>query len=241
MWHQTEVLSERYLEIVAADVGNTLLLLLQAPIIAVCVILVWRDVAQPTDTMYFVLALTAVWFGAINACREIVKERAIFQRERMIGQNAAAYVLSKLLILAMIGFVQCLALVALVNHFLALGGSPLAHFGMLYAASLSGTALGLCLSALVSTSERAVTGVPLLLLPQILFSNVILSHEHASDLIKWLEDCTITAWAYDGLKQITAIEPDWGRIAGDVLILLLMGGLLVAAAWALLHGSRRTA
>jgi ABC transport system ATP-binding/permease protein len=238
-WHQVEVLAERYLEIVLADTGNTALLLLQAPLIAGCIVLVWRDVAQPTDACYFVMALTAVWFGAINACREIVKERTIYLRERMVGQDATAYLLSKLVVLALLGFAQCLALVVVVDRGLALGGYPLLHFVALYAASLSGTTLGLCLSAAVTTSERAITGVPLLLLPQILFSDVILSHEHASNLVHWLEDTTLTAWAYDALKQVIAPELSVAHLAGDVLMLMLLGGALGGLALLIVHKEHR--
>lgn len=227
-WHQTGVLAERYIDVLLGDLGNTLLLLFQAPVIAVCIVLVWRDVAAPTDTMYFVMALTAVWFGAINGCREIVKERAIYDRERMVGQDATAYVLSKTLVLAALGFVQCLSLVFLVNYYVPLGGWLPLHFVVLYGASLGGTALGLCLSALVSTPERAVAAVPLLLLPQILFSNVVLSHEHASRLIKVLEDMTITAWAYDGLKQVIAVQPAYRHIVGDLAVLVVMSIVLIA-------------
>lgn len=237
LWHETEVLSERYLEITAADAGNTLLLLLQAPFIAGCIVVVWRDVAQPTDACYFVMALTAVWFGAINACREIVKERPVFRRERMVGLDPRAYLLSKVIVLSMLGFLQCLALVVIVNRGITLSGSVVLHFITLYAASLAGSALGLCLSALVSTSERAVTGVPLLLLPQILFSSAILSHEHASDLVKRAENATITAWAYDALKRITAPEPAYGPIIGDLAVVLLMAALLTALASMMLQGT----
>lgn len=237
-WHQTGVLAERYLDVLVADTGNTLLLLLQAPIIATCIILVWRDVAQPTDTMYYVMALTAVWFGAINACRELVRERPIYLRERMVGQDPTAYVLSKIVVLAALGFVQCLTLVFLVHHYVPLGGAPLLHFFVLYGASLAGAALGLCLSALVSTSERAVAAVPLLLLPQILFSNVVLSHEHASRLIRILEDCTITAWAYDGLKQVTKVEPSYGHVAQSLAVLLGMALVLILVPVSVLNLAR---
>jgi hypothetical protein len=238
LWHQTEVLAERYLEVMASDAGNTFLLLAQAPFIAVCIVLVWRDVASPTDALYFVMALTAVWFGAINACREIVKERPIFHRERLVGEDPTAYLLSKLIVLAMLGFVQCLCLVFMVNHEITLGGPPLLLFAFLYAASLAGTALGLCLSAIVATSERAVACVPLLLLPQILFSNVILSHEHASDLIKWIEDLTIVAWAYDGLKEAIRAQPSGWHMLGDGVVLVLMGMAFGLLPWILLKHKR---
>jgi hypothetical protein len=46
-------------------------------------------------TLLFVLAISAIWFGTINASREIISEKAIFERERMIGMKIIPYVFSK--------------------------------------------------------------------------------------------------------------------------------------------------
>lgn len=232
---QLEILTERYLEIVLSDFGNTLLLLLQAPIIASCMILVWRDVDQATDTLYFVMTLSAVWFGAINACREIVKERPIFLRELRAGLDIRAYVASKLAVLALLGFVQCLVLVVMVNWEVALLGGPFPHFVVLVAASLAGTSLGLALSAFSGTPDRAVAGVPILLLPQILFSDMVLKPEHQSRLTRTLKDLTITQWSYDGQREVAAAEPHWGSILLAVLVLLAMSAALAALAAGILR------
>ncbi|MEW6281005.1 MAG: ABC transporter permease [Candidatus Eremiobacterota bacterium] len=226
-YHQVSILSERYLEIVMGDLGNTLLLLLQAPIIAYCVVLVWGDTETVTNSLYFVLALSSVWFGAINACREIVKEKPMFHRERRVGLDPVAYVLSKVIVLSMLGFVQCLCLIYVVDMKVKLPGPEILHFLVLFTASLAGSGLGLALSAAVSTSDRAVTGVPILLLPQILFSDVVMSHEHSSDLVKWIERLTITDWAYEGMKNIAAAEINLGTLVWGVLVMLLMAVFFV--------------
>ena len=228
------ILSERYLEIVLGDRGNTLLLLVQAPIIAGFIILVWKDYEAPTNSLYFVMALSAVWFGCINSCREIVKEKAIFAREARVGLNPTSYLLSKFLILAGLGLLQCLMLVFPVNLYVPLPGSPLVHFFFMSLASLGGTALGLFVSCWMSTSERAVAAVPIFLLPQILLSDQIVSHEHSSKLIKWLEHMTLTTWTYDGMKEVTKTEWSVFKIfeyGGALLlmtaILLLLANLLI--------------
>jgi hypothetical protein len=237
---QLEVLAERNLELLFSDLGNTALLLLQAPVIAWCMILVWRDVDQATDTLYFVMTLSAVWFGAINACREIVKERAVYLRELRVGLEIGSYILSKLVVLALLGFVQCLVLVVMVNGQVALKGGPFPHFVVLLAASLAGTSLGLALSALSGTPDRAVAGVPILLLPQILFSSVILSDQYASRLTRTLQDFTLTQWSYDAQREVAAVEPHLGTLVVALLVLAGMAvGLAVLAALLLSCNSRR--
>ncbi len=79
-FRQSGILADRYFDILLGDLRNTVLLLLQSPIIAGLIVLVWRNVEQATDTMYFALALTSIWFGCTNASRAIVKKQAIFLR-----------------------------------------------------------------------------------------------------------------------------------------------------------------
>jgi ABC-type multidrug transport system permease subunit len=229
-WQQLSILSERYLEIVLGDRGNTFLLLIQAPIIAFFIILVWKDYQSPTNTLYFVMALAAVWFGCINSCREIVKERAIFAREARVGLSPTSYVLSKFMILMILGMIQCLFLVFPVNLWVPLPGSTLFHYGYMVLASLGGTALGLFLSCLMTTSERAVASVPIFVLPQILLSDQIVSHEHSTKLIKWLDDLTLTSWAFDGMREVTKSEPSLFNLGEYALALSCMTVVLLALA-----------
>ena len=84
---QTGVLAERYLLCLLGDWVSALLLLAQAPLIGWFCTLVWSDVQEDTPQLRFILCLSAVWFGCINACREIVKERAIVERERIFAHG----------------------------------------------------------------------------------------------------------------------------------------------------------
>ncbi|MFQ5808270.1 MAG: hypothetical protein ACE5JM_01520, partial [Armatimonadota bacterium] len=118
---QLSILSGRYLSVIVGDFGYTLLLLAQAPIVAGLICLRWHN-APATSSLYFCLALGAIWLGCVNACREIAKERAIYERERRIGLQTTAYVLSKLQVLALLAAVQCALLVGIVAHYVTLPG-----------------------------------------------------------------------------------------------------------------------
>ena len=52
-----------------------------------------------TAAMFFVV-VSCVWFGTSNAAREIVTERAIYLRERMVNLRLVNYVLSKYILLS---------------------------------------------------------------------------------------------------------------------------------------------
>ena len=229
---QFGILVERYLDLCLADLGNVLLLFLQAPIITFCIVMVWRDVAEATNTTLFVMGLSAVWFGAINASRELVKERDIYCRERAIGLEVGSYVTAKFFVLGALGCLQCLVLVVGVDAWVPLLGGLVPHFLVLYAASLAGTGVGLAISSLSSTPDRAVAVVPIVLLPQILFSEVVLPADYVGKVALWLQDCTITQWAYSAQQEILVAEPRWGLVFRSVWVLLAMAAGLVALATA---------
>ena len=224
------VLAARYRATLLGEPGGLLLLLLQAPLIGWLCAVVWGSIERDTPALYFVLCLTAVWFGCINACREIVKERAIFERERLFGVRPRDYVLSKVRVLAGLGALQVVLLQGTVEWSLALRGPMPLELLALFGASLAGTGLGLLVSALASTQERAVFAVPLLLLPQILFSELAIPDTLYSDVVAAVEKAMPVHWAFRVFEESTALEPRWHMVALALLILFAMGAVLVAGA-----------
>ena len=75
-------LTSRYFRVKLRDRVSTAILLLQAPIIALLIALVFDEPAERTPAL-FILVVAAIWLGCSNAAREIVSEQAIFKRGRM--------------------------------------------------------------------------------------------------------------------------------------------------------------
>ncbi len=57
-----------------------------------------------------ILCVGGVLTGAANAVRELVKERAIYRRERAVGLSRSAYLLSKVVVLGAITVAQAVVL-----------------------------------------------------------------------------------------------------------------------------------
>ncbi|MBF0408942.1 MAG: ABC transporter permease [Candidatus Riflebacteria bacterium] len=233
---QCDILTERYLDIIVGDWRNTLLLLSQSPVIAGLIILRWHGTA-PTPTLHFILCLAATWFGCINASREIVKERSIFLRERNVNLEIPAYVLSKVRVLASLGFIQCLTMLFMVHYYVGLAGSKTLLLGTLFLASFAGTALGLLISSLVDTTDRAVGLVPVFILPQILFSKFVLQAELLKGIPGMFEKLMITVHAYDMFEAVQGLGGKFGWLdaAGDAMALLVMSVAFILASMALLR------
>jgi ABC transport system ATP-binding/permease protein len=223
---QARILAARYWACTLGDWRTVLLLVAQAPFIGWLCTLVWGSVETDTPSLYFVLCLSAVWFGCINACREVVKERAVLERERFFGLSLGAYVASKIQVLALLGLVQVLLLQVAVEWQLALRGAFWLQTLALWGASLCGTGLGLVVSAGAKTQERAVGAIPLLILPQILFSEFAIPKEQFGDVVTAVERFMPVKWAYQVFVQLAENETAWGDVVGAYLVLAVMGFVL---------------
>lgn len=228
---QAALLADRYRAVMLGDWPTLLLLLGQAPLIGWLCAVVWTSVERDTPSLWFVLCLSAIWFGCINACREIVKERAIVERERFFGLSLPAYVASKFGVLAVLGLVQVVLLLGAVEWQLALRGNLALQLLALWGASLCGTGLGLAVSAVSTHQERAVGAVPLLLLPQILFSEVAIPRDAFGAAVDAGEEIMPARWAFLVFQELAALETDWAQVALGLGVLAVytvaLGGLTV--------------
>ncbi|HSP63508.1 MAG TPA: FHA domain-containing protein [Pyrinomonadaceae bacterium] len=204
---QWGTLTRRYLAVLSRDKFNLMILFGQAPIIAFLTYLV-VGAKSPRDFPYFMLALVAIWFGTSVASREIIRERAVYTRERMVNLRLLPYVASKLFVLSLIVSVQCLLLYCSLKflHYVGLMNLPgwaLPQLLVILITALVGIALGLLVSAMVKTSEMATSLVPLILIPQILFCGLVGVPQGVSRYIGTLMPAT---WAFDGLKQFSTLD-----------------------------------
>ncbi|HWQ13753.1 MAG TPA: FHA domain-containing protein [Roseiflexaceae bacterium] len=208
---QFGILARRYLDLTVQDRRNLAILLLQAPIIGLLIMVVAKAgaivgesaFANEAKKVLFMLATVAVWFGIINAAREITKEAPIFRRERLANLRIVPYVLSKVLVLSLLVAAQSAALLLLVG--LKVQFPPqgvllpiwLELFVTTVLTSLAGLAIGLAISAFAATPDRAISIVPLALIPQILFAGVIFSLGDGVTVQRALSWLTVSRWAMD--------------------------------------------
>jgi hypothetical protein len=255
------------MESMVGDRAYLALLLLQAPIIAVLLTLV----AKPTDfhappaaaieqaaqfgipaaklaaALPLMLAASAIWFGAINAAKEIVKELPVFRRERLAGLRVAPYLASKFVVLAALCLVQTLALLGIVWWRVELPSSgaimwgPLELWITLNLAALAALGLGLVISAWMNNADRATSLVPILLIPQLIF----VGGPGTGTAGRWLSYVMISHWAVEAMKISASIPYDASGAhfgAADLLLRWgVLGGMTTAfmaiAAWRLMSKS----
>jgi len=161
-------------------------------------------------TLLLILVICACLAGMASSVRELVKERSILTRERAAGLSSGAYLSSKLLLLGVISIVQSTILVLIGVSWQPqpargafLTGAPLAELivGIAFLAVAS-MCLGLFVSAIVSTSEKAMPFLVLFTMVQVVLSGgVVPLHNNA------------------GLEQLAMIAPSrWGLAAAATTV-----------------------
>ena len=199
-YHQREtlrqlgVLTRRAYEVLWSDRRNTLLLAAQAPVFGLLFALRIGPGRMSTShgaeatMLLWLLVIGATWLGTANAIREIVKEQAVFRRERAMGLSVLAYVGSKVLLLAPLTLAQTtvMTLIATSGQDLpavdpsglaqidgagaVLGGQRLELILVVGLAGLAAMAVGLLISAIVRSSDRAMALLPVVLIAQVVVS-----------------------------------------------------------------------
>jgi ABC transport system ATP-binding/permease protein len=171
----------------------------------------------------FIMAFAAVMFGCLNGAREIVKEAPIYQRERAVNLGIAPYMFSKIVVQGTLCLVQSLILVAIVYFRAPIhrGVGPyqqgifmdpvLETYITLALTSLGGLMIGLTLSALAPNSDRAMSLVPLILIPQVIFSGIIFPL--SNPLMQFLGAFFTTRWAMAGMGTTVGLHGD--KLGGD--------------------------
>lgn len=247
-WRQFSLLSRRYIELLRNDVGNLLILLLQAPVIALILFFMLSNGGGGTFNSYnvvgcilnppgsginiprapgtnpkdcsnvknflsfdqqgqiiaaqnggvmqalqqfikpesgfdaqkylFIMAFAALMFGCINGAREIVKEAPIYRRERTVNLGIVPYMFSKIVVLGALCLIQSAILVLVVNAVAPIQQgiilpAPLEVYITMALTSLAGLMIGLTLSALAPNNDRAVSFIPIILIPQVIFSGML--------------------------------------------------------------------
>ena len=197
---QTWTLLKRYVAATASDRRNLILLLIQAPLLAILMLaaLGSDSFSHPNvlaQMVVTVAVLTVTLTGLLNSIREIVKEFPIYQRERFVGLSIRAYILSKLGVLAPLTIVQAIILVVIGfarqpvhGSASALGSPELELVVDLAFAGLAAMSLGLLVSAMMRSADKAISVLILIVVGQLIMSIPLLqiSSKPVLGQLSWL-------------------------------------------------------
>lgn len=195
-------LTARYFNIKTNDRTNTLILLLQAPIIAGLIAMIFDEL---TMSVLFLMTISAIWFGANNSAKEIVDELPIYRRERMFNLRILPYILSKIIVLTFFSAIQVFVFVGIIYYMVGNDlmemQSYLDNVWMMLYLAFSATLLGLLVSALVNSTEKVMTVIPIVLIPQIMLAGVITTIPKKS-AVEFVSYGMLSRWGTEGFAYV---------------------------------------
>jgi ABC-type multidrug transport system ATPase subunit/pSer/pThr/pTyr-binding forkhead associated (FHA) protein len=221
-------LSSRNVRLLTRDRFALVLMLAAAPALALLDFFITkRDMFDPLlgDTARIVtntntIIVNAMLVGALAQAREIIKDRDIYKRERLVNLKIGPYILSKVWVAAVLALYQAAAWVVIRNLAVDMPGGA-SEFGSFYLTmvlvTFCGMMLGLFASAAAPTEDSVTLIIALLIVPQVLFSGAHLPVHQLDTPVRMQTDIMPSRWAFEALITIggqgadLANDPCWAN------------------------------
>ncbi len=194
------------------------------------------DSGRPAGTFAFFLAMTITWLAAAGAAREVVKERHIIRRERLAGVSLSSYLMGKALFLSAFTAVQVVPLTAVAllrqqapGRSPALGSSLLEIVVVGILVGIAAVSTGLLVSSWASSSEKAMTALPVVLITQLALAGPWA--EGRGPVMAFVRDLVPARWAAVAVQATVAGDAGswWLAVAclAGLVVLMLAAALLL--------------
>lgn len=156
-------------------------------------------------TYLFMCVVVAIFVGLNVSAEEIIKDRKLLVREQFLNLSRSAYLNSKIINLMIIAAVQSVSLVLIGNFILEIRGMFWGYWLILFSTFVNAMILGLNISSGLKTAVSIYILIPLILVPQLLFSGTMVSFDHLHsrianrEFVPYIGDIMVSRWAYEAL------------------------------------------
>ena len=153
----------------------------------------------------FMSVIVAIFIGLNISAEEIIKDRRLLQRESFLNLSRFSYLNSKVLILFVISAFQTLSFVLIANSILEIRSTNFTYWLLIFSTAAYANLLGLNISSGLNSVVAIYITIPLIIIPQLLFSGTIVPfnklHKHLSseEYVPGVGDLMASRWAYEAL------------------------------------------
>ncbi len=153
----------------------------------------------------FMAVIVALFMGLMVSAEEIIRDRKILERESFLNLSRLSYLYSKIIVLFVISAIQTFTFVIVGNAILEIKGMTFAYWFILFTTSCMANMIGLNLSSGLNSVATIYIIIPLFLVPQLLFSGVIVNFDRLHKFIRHpvyvpvIGDLMTSRWAYEAL------------------------------------------
>ncbi len=165
----------------------------------------------------FIAVIVALFLGLTVSAEEIIRDRKILQREKFLDLSRLSYILSKVGILFIISAIQSWLFVVVGNSILGIKEMNFAYWTLLFSTACFANVLGLNISASFNSAKVIYILIPVLIIPQLLFSGVIVKFDKlhpwfgSQKSVPWIGNIMASRWAYEGLAVTQFMENPYER------------------------------
>jgi hypothetical protein len=144
------------------------------PPIAIAALMALLKQGPNEPKVLFMMVVVALWFGCSGSVREIVDELPVYKRERQRDLKLVSYIGSKLVYVGLVAAMQALLLIAVLTAMGAIAGHLPEAYLLTWLMTIEGALIGLVISAVCSTAEKALYAFPLTMIPQLLLAGLLI-------------------------------------------------------------------
>ncbi|MCG8309665.1 MAG: ATP-binding cassette domain-containing protein [Cytophagales bacterium] len=233
---QIAIFTARDLKSKLANKQYILINFLEAPLLALILAVLVRfypgEAFRPFEYVFqenvnipayiFMGVIVALFMGLTVSAEEIIKDRKILKRESFLHLSRGSYIASKLILLFSLSAIQAFSFVVIGNLILAIKGMFLAYWLVFFSASCFANVLGLNISASFNSAVTIYILIPILLIPQILLSGVVVQFDQLNPAfgeksrVPLIGDLMISRWAYEALMVNQFKNNKFERLFYDV-------------------------
>lgn len=153
----------------------------------------------------FMSVVVSLFIGMMVSAEEIIKDRKILKREKFLNLSRGSYLFSKVMILFTLSAIQMIMFIAVGNSLLEIKGMYFDYWFVLFTTACCANILGLNISASFNSAITVYILIPILLIPQLLLSGVIVPFDKLNPILTTPKNVPIAGevmtsrWAFEAL------------------------------------------
>ncbi len=153
----------------------------------------------------FMSVVVSLFIGMMVSAEEIIKDRKILKREKFLNLSRISYLFSKVTILFVISAIQMAMFIGVGNSLLSIKGMYFDYWFVLFTTACCANILGLNISASFNSAITVYILIPILLIPQLLLSGVIVKFDKLNPLltsqknVPFSGEMMTSRWAFEAL------------------------------------------
>ena len=165
----------------------------------------------------FISVIVGLFLGLTVSAEEINKDKKILKREEFLNLSRSSYLASKISILFLISAIQSFLFVLIGNYILEINNMLLPFWFVLFSISCLSNIMGLNISSAFNSAKVIYIVIPLLIIPQLLLSGVIVKFDKLNPTISktnevpFIGNMMASRWAYEAIVTEQATYNEYSK------------------------------